>query len=134
MAADTVVSNDFEDDSYDPWVQRGTERVSTLDLVGHGRFTLVTGIDDAAWRTAATQLAAQLGIDLVVEQVGTRCDNDDVLNTWTKLREVSDSGALLVRPDRHIAWRIDQLPQDPTAALSGALQTVLGHQHVPMTV
>lgn len=116
------------------WVQRGTEQVSTLDLVGHGRFTLVTGIDDAAWRTAATQLAAQLGIELIVEQVGTRCENDDVLTTWTKLREVSDSGALLIRPDRHIAWRIDQLPQDPIAALSGALHTVLGHQHAPVTV
>ncbi|HEY4558384.1 MAG TPA: FAD-dependent monooxygenase [Enteractinococcus sp.] len=116
------------------WVQRGTDRVSTLDLVGQGRFTLVTGIDDAAWRHAAEDVAVQLGVDLIVEQVGVRCQNDDVLNAWTQLREVSDSGALLVRPDRHLAWRIDKLPEDPTAALRGALQTVLGRHHVPITV
>lgn len=116
------------------WVQRGTDRVSTLDLVGQERFTLVTGIDDAAWRHAAEDVAVQLGVDLIVEQVGVRCQNDDVLNAWTQLREVSDSGALLVRPDRHLAWRIDQLPEDPTAALRGALQTVLGRHHVPITV
>lgn len=116
------------------WVQRGTEQVSTLDLVGHGRFTLLTGVDDAAWRDAAAQVAEKLGLDLVVEQVGVRCDNDDVLNTWTKLRGVSDSGALLVRPDRHIAWREDQLPENPTAALGDALRAVLGRQPAHVTV
>jgi 2,4-dichlorophenol 6-monooxygenase len=116
------------------WVQRGTEQISTLDLVGHGRFTLLTGIDDTTWRDAAEQVAEELGINLVIEQVGTRCENDDVLNTWTKLRGVSDSGALLVRPDRHIAWRVDQSLEDPRAALGDALRSVLGRQPAPVTV
>jgi len=103
------------------WIQRGTEQISTLDLVGHGRFTLLTGIDDTAWRHAAEEVADELGINLVIEQVGTRCKNDDVLNTWTKLRGVSDSGALLVRPDRHIAWRIEHVPEDPAVALRDTL-------------
>lgn len=85
------------------WVQRNSEIVSPLDLVGSGGFTLLTGVDDHPWRDAAARAAAELGIELTVEQVRVWCENNDVLNQWTQIREVSDSGALLVRPDRFIA-------------------------------
>ncbi|MBC8091200.1 MAG: FAD-dependent monooxygenase, partial [Pseudonocardia sp.] len=35
------------------WVQRGTDRVSTLDLVGGGRFSLIVGIGGEPWAAAA---------------------------------------------------------------------------------
>jgi hypothetical protein len=44
---------------------------------------------------------------------------------WTKIREVSDRGCLLVRPDRFIAWRTHDLPGDPAAALREAMLAVL---------
>ena len=116
------------------WVQRGAEVVSTLDLVGHGRFTLITGIDDAAWRSAAEQVAKELDIDLAIEQVAVRGDNDDVWNHWTKLRDIDDSGALLVRPDRHIAWRVPTAPEQPLETLRSTLRSVLGFQHARVTV
>jgi len=40
---------------------------------------------------------------------------------------VSDSGALLVRPDRHIAWRSHGAAEDPAGALHRALTQVLDH-------
>jgi 2,4-dichlorophenol 6-monooxygenase len=108
------------------WLQHGTEEISTLDVVGKGRFTLVTGIDDQAWRDAAAAVSAELGIELAVAQVGVRADNDDVLNTWTRTRDILDDGCLLVRPDRFIAWRQYSAPVEPSTALRAALSAVLG--------
>jgi 2,4-dichlorophenol 6-monooxygenase len=108
------------------WLQHGTEKVSTLDVVGKGRFTLVTGIDDQVWREAAAAVSAELGVDLAVAQVGIRCDNDDVLNTWTGIRGIADDGCLLIRPDRFIAWRQRNAAAEPAKALKDALSAILG--------
>lgn len=40
---------------------------------------------------------------------------------WVRLREVSPSGALLVRPYTIVAWRAGERPDDPAAALDVAL-------------
>ncbi|NMR32418.1 FAD-dependent oxidoreductase [Crystallibacter degradans] len=107
------------------WVQQGTRQVSTLDAVGKGRFTLVTGIDNDAWRQAAAELSAELGIDLDIAQICVRGDYDDVLNTWTANREIGDDGCLLVRPDRVIAWRQPSRADKPAEALRTALTGIL---------
>ncbi|MCI9889531.1 FAD-dependent monooxygenase [Micrococcales bacterium 31B] len=107
------------------WVQRGTERVSTLDLVGRGRFTLLVGPADAGWADAGADLARELDLPLDVVAVGARCSADDVYGEWAERREISDAGALLVRPDRHIAWRALAGADDPRAALRDALAQAL---------
>lgn len=58
--------------------------------------------------------------------IGPGRDVTDLYYDWAKLREVSESGALLVRPDKHIAWRSNQLPDDPARELSTAMRSVLG--------
>ena len=107
------------------WVEQGRERVSTLDLVGHGRFSLIVGIGGEPWTEAARGVAAELGIELPVFAVGYRCEYDDVLGDWAKVREIDDRGALLVRPDRHIAWRSVSRPESPRDALAAALRKAL---------
>lgn len=104
--------------------------------MGHGRFTLITGIDDAGWRQAAADASEALGIEIAVEQIGVRADNDDVWHQWNAVRGITDSGALLVRPDRHFAWRIQTTPEYPghAQALRGVLCSVLGYHHAPATV
>lgn len=107
------------------WIDRDRRRLSTLDLVGAGRFTLLVGLDAGEWREAAQAASQSLGVDLVVEQVGQGCENNDVLNQWAAVRGVADSGALLVRPDRFVSWRSDEAPADPRGALTDALRSVL---------
>ena len=107
------------------WIERDHRELSTLDLAGHGRFCVITGIGGEPWAEAATKVSAELGIDLPVYFVGPRCDYDDVLGDWDSVKEINDSGALLVRPDRHIAWRSTDLPNAPTDVLSAALRDVL---------
>lgn len=92
------------------WVELDRRRVSTLDLVGHGRFTLLLGRSDAVWREAAEAVRQTLGLDLAVHTIGAGCEVADVYGAWARLREVSESGCVLVRPDRHVAWRADSAP------------------------
>lgn len=103
-------------------------RFSSLDLVGQGRFTLLTGIrGSSSWQDAAKAAAQAHGIDLPVVVIGPGREAADPFGDWAEIREVSESGALLVRPDGHVAWRA----QDATAVggLSEALARVLGRAH-----
>ncbi len=100
-------------------------KASTLDLAGKGRFTLFTGIGGEAWAAAAVEIGAQLQIDLVVRVIGPRQAWQDFTGDWARVREVQDSGAVLVRPDQHVAWRSATADVDATAQLRRVLDQVL---------
>ncbi len=87
--------------------------------------TLIVGINGEPWVTAAEKAAAELGIRLVTRPVGYRQLYDDVCGDWWRISDTEDAGCLLVRPDRHIAWRSAQLPDDPAAELCRVLRQVL---------
>ncbi|GAB3308703.1 FAD-dependent oxidoreductase [Epidermidibacterium keratini] len=110
------------------WLQRGTEAVSTIDLTGHGGFTLLTGIGGEAWVQAAAAVAEDLGITLTAHTIGHGCELTDPLGRWAELREIGDAGALLVRPDHHIAWRSTDLADDPAGDLEAAVRRVLARE------
>lgn len=107
------------------WLQRGTTDVSTLDLCAYDRFTLITGVDGAAWREAALCASRDLGVAVQAVAVGLGQTNNDVLGHWTRRREIDDDGCLLVRPDRVVAWRSRTRSSDPTRDLTQALRAVL---------
>jgi 2,4-dichlorophenol 6-monooxygenase len=102
------------------------EKVSTLDLAPYSQFTLFTGIAGGAWVGPGQAVARDLGVALETVVVGPGQEYVDLYYDWARLREVEESGALLVRPDKHIAWRSTALPEDPLGALSAALSAVLG--------
>ena len=99
---------------------------STLDLCGHGRFAIFTGIGGEAWAEAAKVVAGELGITLDVRLIGPRRVWLDHTGDWARAREVSDSGAVLVRPDHHVAWRSDAVTENPAADLRRVLKSILG--------
>jgi len=107
------------------WVQHGTERVSTLDIGGPGRFRLLVGVSGAPWSDAAAAVSDRLGVELAAYELGARCEYDDVYGTWARLKEIGDDGALLVRPDGHVAWRSWGGSEDPTGELEAALRLIL---------
>jgi 2,4-dichlorophenol 6-monooxygenase len=45
---------------------------------------------------------------------------------WVGVREISDAGAVLVRPDNHVAFRAPAAAESPTEVLSDALARLLG--------
>ena len=88
-----------------------------MDLAPYDRFTLITGIAGEAWEDAAEKVAHELGVPLEAVVIGPGREVTDLYYDWAKLREVEESGALLVRPDKHIGWRSHTLPADPEAEL-----------------
>ena len=44
---------------------------------------------------------------------------------WQRHRQIAGDGAILVRPDRFIAWRHPAAASDPLAVLAAALSQVL---------
>jgi len=100
-------------------------KVSTLDLAGKGRFTLFTGIGGEAWAQAAATLQEQWQLDLAVRIIGPRRAWQDLTGDWANASEVEDCGAVLVRPDHHVAWRSPGRSADPLADLRRVLGQVL---------
>jgi 2,4-dichlorophenol 6-monooxygenase len=113
------------------WLTRGSEALSTLDLVGKGRFTLLTGIGGDAWVKAAAAVAESTGVTIEPFVIGPGHELDDLYGDWARRREISDDGCLLVRPDAHVAYRSHALATDPTDALQSAMHTILGLPPTP---
>lgn len=107
------------------WIEHDQKRVSTIDAVGRGRFSLIVAIGGAPWVAAAESLAAEFGVAIDVVRIGLRCTYDDVFGEWEAVREISDQGALLVRPDRQIAWRSMGLTAEPRKEFENALEQIL---------
>ncbi|APA12716.1 hypothetical protein sscle_10g074860 [Sclerotinia sclerotiorum 1980 UF-70] len=101
------------------------KQFSTIDLAGHGKFSLFTGIGGEKWRTSAMKAAEILGLEISVHSIGWRQDYEDVYFDWARRREVNESGCVLVRPDRFVAWRSMDMIDVPDEKLLLVLKTIL---------
>ncbi|MEU1593245.1 FAD-dependent monooxygenase [Streptomyces sp. NPDC005708] len=109
-------------------VGSGGERISTLDVVGQGVFTVLTGLSGGSWEAAAEACRDELGVPLrfvCIGEAGCR----DAYGEWSRVAEMDEGGVLLVRPDGYVAWRRATGPETEESAreeLLGALRQVLG--------
>jgi 2,4-dichlorophenol 6-monooxygenase len=108
------------------WVGTSSRKWSTLDLAPSTQFTVFTGIAGQAWVDAVDALSDQLGVTLGSVVIGPGREYIDLYYDWARRREIDEDGALLVRPDKIVAWRSFSSLQNPTAALLAALLEVLG--------
>ncbi|CBG68562.1 MULTISPECIES: FAD-dependent oxidoreductase [Streptomyces] len=108
------------------WVGDNVTKLALMDLAPYTRWTLITGIAGEDWAAAAEKVAQDLVIPLEAVVIGPGREVTDLYYDWAKLREVEESGAILVRPDKHVAWRSMSLADEPEAALRGALAQLLG--------
>jgi len=101
-------------------------RRAIKDLVAPGRFLLIAGEDGEAWCEAARTLVDETGLPLDAVRIG-HIDGDlyDPRNAWTRHRGIQRDGAVLVRPDRFVAWRQATAADDPLDVLAQALGQVL---------
>lgn len=94
------------------------EPVSTVDLVAAHGFTLFAGEESAdVWRSVVAGVTTTLPISIVVIP--------DTESEWVADREISSSGALLVRPDWVVAWRVFETPPDPQRAVQDAIDVIV---------
>lgn len=100
-------------------------RISTLDVVGQGKMTLLTGIAGQAWVEAAEELQKPYLRTVITGEKGTA----DLYCDWQAIREVHEAGAILVRPDGYVAWRQQDAvwsKEEATNQLRAALNALLG--------
>ena len=106
------------------WVELDGDRVSTLDLFGRG-FVLLAAQNGGDWCDAARKAASQHdGLELEAYCVGgpnLRLQSGSITDAYG----VSDSGAVLVRPDGFVTWRATSMTSDPSAAVAAALRVAL---------
>ena len=107
------------------WVGNSREKLSTHDLAPYTRFTLITGTTGAGWEEAAQAAGQRLGVDIGTVVIGPDRDVTDLYFDWDRLRDVAEDGAILVRPDKHVAWRVPSLPDDAADQLTSALAAIL---------
>lgn len=109
------------------WVEHHGARKSTLDLVGKGRFTLLTGIGGECWRAAAAAVEAAYGLPVDVVSIGPAgCDAQDIYADWYRQSEVDEDGCVVVRPDMYVAWRAKQAAAGASDVLVGVFGQLLG--------
>ncbi|GAB3279160.1 FAD-dependent oxidoreductase [Parasphingorhabdus pacifica] len=113
------------------WLTENGRSVSTLDVGGGGRFALFTGPGGQAWLDAVSALAEAWGVPLVTALIGPGRRYEDPYGDWFRVKEITDSGCLLVRPDNHVCFRSARLADDPVARLESVFRSVLGWSAFP---
>ncbi len=124
------------------WLRGSSGRVSTLDLAADG-FVLLANGDGAAWKQAGSAYRAPgvilrgllaLGpamalmptLSLTVVAVGEDVPDDD--GSFAAAFGLAAGGAVLVRPDGHVAARWTVAPAGRSTAIAGAVSMALGHR------
>jgi 2-polyprenyl-6-methoxyphenol hydroxylase-like FAD-dependent oxidoreductase len=140
------------------WLERDGTAVSTLDLVRSG-FTLLAGPEGASWCVAAHAVASSHGIPLDAFTIGAgsaACGADvrggdvreadlrpadardvdvhDPENTWLAAYGITTTGAVLIRPDMHVAWRAKSSTANPVEEIGRVFSRILGHTAAPSTI
>ena len=86
---------------------------------------LMTGMAGQDWAEAARTLASNANLSLqtfIIGGIGV----PDPERRWREAYGVDDGGAVLVRPDGHVAWRRKSASPTPLEALSEAFTQILG--------
>ncbi len=106
-------------------VDEAQQKVSTHDICGKGKFTLLTGTNGSRWKIAAEKVSEELGVELEAHIIGPGQRFRDVYNDFAKMREVDEDGAILVRPDMHVGWRSMKMVDDPEIVLAYTMRQIL---------
>ncbi|MBP3044445.1 FAD-dependent monooxygenase [Arthrobacter jiangjiafuii] len=101
-------------------------RIAIQDIGGVGQYVLVAGEAGAGWVNAVRSAAAEEGIDVLAITVGhTSGDYLDPRCAWTRYRGHGPAGAVLIRPDKFVAWRANSSVGNPTLQARDALLRIM---------
>ena len=106
------------------WLERGGQPVSTIDLFGRS-FVLLAARRGADWADAGREATKDFtGLELETHVVGGK-DLSDASGRFAPSYGLTDSGAVLVRPDGFVAWRAKALTPNPKSSLAGVFKALL---------
>lgn len=97
-------------------------RRSILDLF-EKEMVLLTGPQGASWVAAAREAAGT--VPMQAWTIGDDGDFSAPGEDWFSIYGIEADGAVLVRPDGHVAWRASRMAADPKAELSRILDNLI---------
>ena len=110
------------------WIRRDGMTLSIHDVIAEDSMTLLVKPEARrAWLQAAQDVSShgRLSIRCLAIGSGPDADCEDPQRAWANFSGTDDLGAVLVRPDRHIAWRSHTLPRNPGEELDVSLRQIL---------
>lgn len=130
------------------WLNKGGHQMSTLDLLGR-EFVLLTGSKGQSWHSAAGQLESpRIACFVIGSGAPDTCAPGAVKpgisaahgvasqemavvpeSGWPAAYGIEEDGAVLVRPDGHLAWRARSGVADAQATLRAAIGRILCRTH-----
>lgn len=90
--------------------------ISSLDLF-EKEFVLLIGPDGQPWRNAVKEVSESLSFPLIVYRIAEDGDLIDPNGGWKHSYNMTSSGAVLIRPDGHVAWRSQAMVPNPKELL-----------------
>ena len=99
-------------------------QISLLDLF-EADFVLLIAEDGQAWKDAAQVVAQTISFPLITYRIANDSDLIDPENEWKNRYDMTPTGAVLIRPDGHIAWRSKSIVQNPKDVLHQVLHTLI---------
>ncbi|STX28959.1 FAD monooxygenase, PheA/TfdB family [Legionella beliardensis] len=103
-------------------LEKDNQRLSTLDLFDN-KFVLLSSDQTDVWQKAALKYKNLPLISYRIGKVGG--DLHDPEGRWLDVYQIDKTGAVLVRPDGHVAWRSKNGEDNPEQCLAAVLQTLL---------
>ncbi len=132
VVPDGTVARPLDPEHYEPSDRPGSRfphlwldtarKCSTLDWFDKD-FVLVAGHRGDAWLEAATNLSGKPEFPLVARQLPLADPRDGF--------RMGAHGAVIVRPDGHVAWRLPYLPANPVEAVKTAMHKILQGGNTP---
>jgi 2,4-dichlorophenol 6-monooxygenase len=102
------------------WLMRDGKRISTLDLLALDSFTLITTSHNDAWAAAASLVS-----DVPLQYVALDSVQLSDEARWVEESGIGSDGALLMRPDQHVAWRAASLPKHTSSVLREVIAQIV---------
>jgi putative polyketide hydroxylase len=102
----------------------GANERSTLDLFER-EFVLLTDVTNQGWRRAALRAASELKVPLAAYSIGAGGDFDSKEARFGELYGIDAGGAVLVRPDGHVAWRSRSASTEAEAVMRSVMRAVV---------
>jgi 2-polyprenyl-6-methoxyphenol hydroxylase-like FAD-dependent oxidoreductase len=104
------------------WIERDGKCISMLDLFG-SFYTLLAAPEGGAWSEAARDAAKDLRLPLLAYTFGQDLRDRD--KCFAAAYGLTQTGAVLVRPDGFVAWRSKSAHSDPRRTLTDCLTRLL---------
>jgi putative polyketide hydroxylase len=96
-------------------INNGTT-ISTLDLF-EKEYVLLVGSEGHEWQRAVNELRQELSFTIKSYRIADDGDFSDPQDVWHNVYEITTTGAVLVRPDGHVAWRSKVIIDNPVEKL-----------------